>query len=303
MAEHQTPSTPSPFTHEVAELVTNHLNATTSKIGDMVVSHVKRVLKKMAKSPEIVKASLVKSHEVCLHSFSRVSCAQAKADKQIQEVESSLADLKGTVANFTSEKQLRTFSQPKTLSHSAVPLDSSTFDENNLAAMIKLAKISQTRNLSSLVLFDARAHLKGLSPQAFAEQAVGQFGKNVRVIETRWIGQAQNHLRVHLDKPQAEEIGMAFWRKGTPKVKFGLAPRRAVPLLRDSTSRMRRIVRILRDQRPDLRCRRESATCSSSFIGSHYFCAYDLLYQSLRLSDGSLISISKLIDLPGALPQ
>jgi hypothetical protein len=149
--------------------------------------------------------------------------------------------------------------------------------------------------MSSFVVFEARAHLNDLTPQAFAEKVVSLFGgKDVMVVETKWIGQAQNHLRVCLDKPQAEEIGISFWHTSrSKKVKFSLAPCR-VPLLREAITRMRRVVQILRDEKPELRCRRVSATCSS-FLGSDLFCAYDFLYSSLTLSDGSSVPISQLI--------
>jgi hypothetical protein len=170
--------------------------------------------------------------------------------------------------------------------------------DKDLSARIAKAREYQAQNTHSFVIFSAKEHLDGHTPEVFAQRVATRFGGRQAKVETiSWLGIDKSHLKVTLDSPLAEEIGAAYYRdRQTLRVSYGLAPCRT-KLLREAISRLTKTLKPLRHLLLEILAERVSAT-SASFLGTDHFDAMDFLYPAIRLSTGQIIPVSHLVNTP-----
>jgi hypothetical protein len=213
---------------------------------------------------------------------------------------SKLTDLSSRVVNL--EELFRSWSSlPPGLSPSLSSQPNLSFSsrvDEELSARIAKAREFQAQNTHSFVVFSAKEHLDGKSPEVFAQRVATCFGGAQALVDKiAWLGIDKAHLKITVTLPLAEEIGAAYFRdRQTLRVAYGLAPCRT-KLLREGIARLTKTLRPLRHLLPEILAERVSAT-SASFLGKDHFDAMDFLYPAIRLSTGQIIPVSHLVNNP-----
>jgi hypothetical protein len=214
---------------------------------------------------------------------------QSKATSKLNDLTSRVANLE----HWLSENASSTPTRPP-----APNLSFPARVDTELAARITKAREFQAQNVNSFVIFFAKDHLDGKSPEVFAQRVANRFGGKQAVVDKiTWLGVEKLHLKVTLTLPMAEEIGAAYYRdRQSLQVAYGLAPCRT-RLLREGIARMTKALRTLRHLLPEILAERVSAT-EASFLGKDHFEATDFLYPAIRLSTGQVIPVSYLVNNP-----